>query len=173
MSNAGYGRGDGGGITEICPCRAGDFRSIDGQFSGFTTLGFGPATLNGVSYERLYYSGRLVFNSPEFIVPFDDTPSLTINLPFTMTGIVSFYVDMGQTPPPFFTTTISGQGIATLLLDSFFSETQGRIYHLRSLTFNFSPAAPAAVPEPATLILFGTGLTAVAARYGRRRRRHS
>lgn len=87
-----------------------------------------------------------------------------------MNGIASFYFDMGQTPPPFFTTTVSGQGIATLILDSFFSESQGRIYHLRSLTFNFAPDAPAAVPEPATLILPGTGLTAVAARYRRHRR---
>ncbi|HEY0101320.1 MAG TPA: hypothetical protein VGB76_20520, partial [Pyrinomonadaceae bacterium] len=65
ISNVGYGHGDGGGGWAICfPCTAGQTVSISGQFSGGSTLGYGPATIGGVNYERVYYeSGNLVFNA--------------------------------------------------------------------------------------------------------------
>ncbi len=171
ISNVGYDRGDGGGGWAICfPCVAGQSIPLGGQFSGFETLGFGPASVGGVNYERVHYSGSLVFTSPNFIVPSDNSPLVTITVPFTMTGDISLWLDMNQ-PPPFFTTAISGQGTATVVLSSYFTETSGWLHEFRGVTYNFSPAAPEAVPEPATLILFGTGLAAMTARY--RRRRHS
>jgi hypothetical protein len=172
VSNVGYSGGDGGGFGLICsPCRAGQSVNISGRLTDGGNLGFGPATVGGVNYERVYYPfANLVFNAPLVVVPFDTSPVISITVPFTMTGgIVLSTAPEGQ--PPIFSTAFSGQGFATLVFNSYFGGPSfGQLYDFQSVTFNFSPAAPAAVPEPATLILFGTGLVAVAARYRRRRR---
>lgn len=170
VSNVGYTQGDGGGFGPVCsPCVAGQTININGHFVGGSTLGYGPATVNGVNYERVYFQpASLNFSAPPIIVPLDNSPLVTINVPFNMNGSLSLTLDPNQ-PPAFFTTTLNGQGMATLILSSYFTESHGWLHDFQSVTFNFSPA-PAAVPEPATLILFGTGLTAVAARYRRRRK---
>ncbi|HEV2801709.1 MAG TPA: PEP-CTERM sorting domain-containing protein [Pyrinomonadaceae bacterium] len=171
VSNAGYERGDGGSFLGCAPCTAGQLISVNARFIGGSTLGFGPATVGGVNYERVYYQSAILdFNAPLVAIPLDNSPLVTINVPFTMTGNIGLWLDPDQ-PPAFFTTTVSGQGIATMQLSGVFTESHGWLYNFQSITYNFSPAAPAAVPEPATLILFGTGIAAVAARY--RRRRHS
>lgn len=174
VSNVGYHGGDGGGFAPVCsPCRAGETVSINGRLTDGGNLGFGPATVNGVDYGRVYfYSTNLIFNAPLIVVPFDDSPVVTVNVPFTMTGGIALSLAPDRQLPPFFSTALNGQGIASFILNSYDGGPLfGRLYDLREITFNFSPAAPAAVPEPATLILFGTGLTAVAARYRRHRRR--
>ena len=173
VSNVGYAGGDGGGFGPLCaPCKAGETVSIDGRFADGGNLGFGPATVNGVNYDRVYfYSINLVFDAPPIIIPVDNSPLVSITVPFTMIGSISLSTAPERMEPPFFTTTLSGQGMATLVLSSYFTQSHGWLHDFQSATFNFSPAAPAAVPEPATLILFGTGLTAVVARYRRRRRR--
>ena len=56
VSNVGYTRGDGDGFAPICgPCRSGETVRINGQLSDGGNLGFGPATVNGVNYERVYF----------------------------------------------------------------------------------------------------------------------
>lgn len=175
VSNVGYNRGDGGGFGPVCaPCRAGQTVSIDGRFSDGGNLGFGPATVGGVNYDRVYfYSANLIFDAPLVVIPFDNSPIVSVTVPFTMTGSIALSLAPDRQQPPFFSTVLGGQGLVTLFLNSYYGGPLfGQLYDFREATFNFSPNEPAAVPEPATLILFGTGLAGVAARY-RRRRRHS
>lgn len=178
VSNVGYLGGDSGGIFPLLcnPCVGGQtIPAVTGMFSSERNLGFGPATVGGIEYERLYYNGQLFFSTPSFVIPLGDSPSIAITLPFNMTGNLTASTTAFGQPFPHenlivFSTMLSGQGTVTFLFNSYHTP-QGVLHDFQSVTFNFSPAAPAAVPEPATLVLLGTGLTAVAARYRRRRRR--
>jgi hypothetical protein len=164
----GPGRGNGGYITLCYPCQDDvTIRAFTGRFETWG-LGFGPATVGGVNYDRVHYTGAIFFSTPAFTLQ-NLSPSFTIEVPFNMTGNLMGSAGMGGQPPVMFTTAFSGHGTASFLFRSYLYTHGGWLHELQSVTFNFSPD-PAPVPEPATLLLFGTGLAAVAARYRRHRR---
>jgi hypothetical protein len=51
------------------PCVAGDPIDFDSRFVGEFTLGSGPATVGGVSYDRLWYAGVLAFDGETIAFP--------------------------------------------------------------------------------------------------------
>ena len=166
VSNVGF-RGDGGSLTSCFPCRAGQLTSINANFVGEFGLGQGAATIGGINYAQVYYRGVVSLTAPLIAVPFDTSPLITIEVPFTLGGLIDGYETAARDTPPLFSMMLNGQGMATMILRSYFVEGFGQFYELQSVTYNFSPGTP--TPEPATLLLLGTGLTAVAARYRRRK----
>ena len=154
--------------TVCAPCTAGQMISISHVQLGLDIRG-GSAIVDGVAYDHLYYESYMQLHSDFLFVPDDSSSLITLTVPFTfnapMLGCTQSTVTNCQSPV--FSTMLSGQGLATLQLTSYLDNLGNRLYDFRSISYNFGPGAP--VPEPATLLLLGTGLAGMAARLRRRR----
>ena len=130
----------------------------------------GQATINGIFYSQVFYSGSIFLSSSPITIPLNDpTLPLEVSAAFTMTGNVNIHLNdpaLGDPGTPIFSSTISGQGIVTLHLTSAIVGGQ-RLYDQRGVSYRFQPNE---VPEPATLLLLGSGLTGVIVRARRKRK---
>lgn len=129
----------------------------------------GQGNVNGVSYTPLFYGGTMDLN---LVIPATSWTqgAFSIVVPFNLTGTLQGCATSLQTGPCggglIFDTLLAGQGLATVQLLGLLSPTGAQSFQITGITYAFN----APVPEPATLILLGTGLAGVAAAARRRRK---
>jgi hypothetical protein len=154
------------GVIESCaeghPCGAGS--TITGDREVFFSNAFGPANLDGVAYDfvRSNSTGRLHFDVSDSVIPPGADEALALQLPFTFTGTINAFTLTSEGQRLIGDFALVGQGTATTRVERF-----GDGFGVVSRTFAFSDAAASPTPEPATLLLLGTGAALIIRRKSR------
>lgn len=153
-------------VSSTCPypCEAGSTFSVNTRTTLFTpSPGHSFLEVNGKHYNG-WFGSDITFTTDEITIPANAVGSLTLTTHFTMSGLIGFDAYDLKTltlTPDIFSSQVTGSG--TAFIEFRLSQYGG--FDIMGVTYNFT-----AVPEPATMILLGTGLAGIAAR-GRKRRR--
>lgn len=158
------------GVITCVPGASLDLGTVFGGPLRDFSLGQGFATINGVQHGtdtgppgqgHLFLTGTLTFETPDVVIPPGGADPLNLTAPFLFSGRV---VGANESPvmAPLFELDLSGVGVARMSLD-----LDNGVYQFQGVEYVFAASEP--IPEPAALILVGSGLAGLVARRRRLR----
>ena len=147
------------GIWECSPCRASDRLNLSLSSTADGTFDDLPGEFDHVQYDRTYLAGHLAFTAPDMTSAILAAGQTSISMPFTFFGELLNYESYASRATagsvPTFIATFTGSGIATAYFNGPIADPNGALFFADRITYDFTPAAP--TPEPASLLLLGTG----------------
>src|SRR5688572_14969447 len=124
----------------VIPCTPGQVVGTNSTFSGLIASplpSYASATVNGVSYPMVEFTGWLNFVSSPIVLPnFGSSPPV-VTIPFTFSGELRGDAQQPDVVNPVFTATLSGQGVARFTFEDITYGTESPRYRLWSIRYEF------------------------------------
>ena len=140
--------------------------SLFPSFLNNPLIGASQVTVNGTTMTAFVVAG-ITFTTPSFVVPSIPVgTTTTLTLPFLLAGRIQGYESASTSSRLLFDLDVTGAGTASSIVSS----TPGNPDILRTGGVLYEIESAAATPEPASMLLFGTGAGLIAMRVRRRGR---